>query len=79
MFVAFHVAQQVLARVTSRVDLLTVSVEIVSTVWPRQLAAERRKQVVERPADDHVVEDTDNELSEQHAQTQTCRSQVRSG
>ena len=57
------------------VAALTFCVEVVATVWPRQLAGERRKQVVERPGDDHVEENAANKGNHQHAQTQPYNGQ----
>ena len=55
--------------------VLTVCVEVVATVWPRQLTAERRKHEVERPSDDHVVKYAGNDANQQHTQTQTWNQQ----
>ena len=49
--------------------LLTLGVEVILAVGPRQLGRKRCKHVVERPTDDHVVVDGTNERDYQHPHT----------
>ena len=54
------------------VQRLTVRVEIVVAVGPRQLRGERGKRVVDGPGDDHVVVQADEAAGKDVGKAKTC-------
>ena len=50
---------------------LTISIEVILAVVPRQLCGEGCKEVVDGPGDDHVVVETDESLSDEVDESQS--------